>query len=192
MRFTRNRQLFALGCLILLTGCGPQFGMPSLCEPGSASSKLAAAKKFDPYPDPSIGPPVVGGRPLGFQTPRAEPDATKRPFPVSQSYPPPVTSYAQPASYYPSSNVIAPPATAAPAAVAYPPVTVSPSAATRVAPPITTIAPNSTTTGQAPLVPLDYSKMQSNTPNPASSDFKTTAWPPNSSTGAFGTKITGP
>jgi hypothetical protein len=191
MRFIRNRQLLALGCLILLTGCGPSFGMPSLCEPGSASSKLAAAKKFDPYPDPNIGPPVVGGRPLGFETPREDADITKRGFPRSQSYPPPVTNYAPPASYYPSSNVIAPPATAAPAAVAYPPVTISPSSATRVAPSVTTIAPNSTTAGQAQLVPLDYSKMPSNTPN-SSSDFKSTAWPPNSSTGAFGTKITGP
>jgi hypothetical protein len=193
MRVGCGRIVLLLCCLTMTVGCGSAFGLPTLCEPQSASQKLARAKKFDPYPDPNIGPEMVGARPLGFMNPREEPDVTKQSLPPSLfGYAPPAPPYAPPASYYPSSNVVAPPATAIapPATVAYPPATIAPSAATRVAPQTLNSAPSSSA-ATAPLVPLDYSKTPATTPN--ATDFKTTAWPANSpAPPAYGTKITGP
>jgi hypothetical protein len=65
----------------ILPGCeSPFMGRPNWCDPGSASQQLTQAKKFDPYPDPTIAPPVLGGRPLGFMEPRPEPNPVKQQF----------------------------------------------------------------------------------------------------------------
>ncbi len=54
--------------------CESGFVFPKLCDPQSESTKLAQAKRFDPYPDPTIGGDMRGARPLGFTDPRPEPD----------------------------------------------------------------------------------------------------------------------
>ncbi len=50
----KSAALFGLVCIVAV-GCGPQFGLPRLCDPQSESAKLAEAKRFDPYPDPTVG-----------------------------------------------------------------------------------------------------------------------------------------
>ncbi|OHB81850.1 MAG: hypothetical protein A2W31_07055 [Planctomycetes bacterium RBG_16_64_10] len=55
-----------------LVGCGWLPPVP-WCHPGSASYQQRQAVRFDPYPENDLGPPVVGGRPLGFTQPPAEP-----------------------------------------------------------------------------------------------------------------------
>ncbi len=41
--------------------------------PGTISYQRSRAVIHDPFPDNSIGPPVLGGRPLGYEYPLAEP-----------------------------------------------------------------------------------------------------------------------
>lgn len=124
--------------LVLATGCA-QTAMPQLCNPPSASTQLATAREFDPFPDPTIAPPILGGRPLGFREPRPEPDVTKNfksalqrgfvlpfagtaPPPVAPPYPP-----AYPPAYPPGVVPYAPAAPApVPGTVAYPPATPAP------------------------------------------------------------------
>jgi hypothetical protein len=144
-------------CWILLapvcaSGCGPFFGLPRIWPPASESTQIARAKQFDPYPDPTIGPPVIGGRPQGFLYPRPDPDPNKttRDWTTAApgvSYPPP--------AYYPNAAPVYGPPTAAypaavpqyPGAVAYPapavtyPSAVSSPAAAPIAPSSVSVAP---------------------------------------------------
>ena len=54
----------------LLAGCGtrPMFG-----PPGTIAEQRNRALLYDPYPSNDLAPPIQGGRPLGFERPRAEP-----------------------------------------------------------------------------------------------------------------------
>ena len=66
-----------LGVLIFVLapglGCSPNIRMPRLYNPGPAAYQRYNAQEYtDPYPLPDEGPPVVGGRPRGFQIPRPE------------------------------------------------------------------------------------------------------------------------
>jgi hypothetical protein len=45
---------------------------PNWCDPGPARYQQMRAVRFDPYTDNELGPPVVGGRPLGYQDPLPE------------------------------------------------------------------------------------------------------------------------
>lgn len=56
--------------LLLLSGCSGnrQFGHPSL-EPAPANVQVQRAVRFDPYPDPNIGPEIPGARPHNYTTP---------------------------------------------------------------------------------------------------------------------------
>ena len=61
-----------LGILLLVfSGCGlrPQFRD----APGTINYQRSRAVLHDPFPDNSIGPPVDGGRPSGFERPLSEP-----------------------------------------------------------------------------------------------------------------------
>lgn len=63
-----------LGWLVLLgsiplAGC---YAPTPWSNPGPAPLQQGRAVKFDPYPDPIAGPPVVGGRPLGYLEPQPE------------------------------------------------------------------------------------------------------------------------
>jgi len=127
-----NRCFFVLGiaALVLVAGCtNPDFGMPRICDPAPESTKVARARKFDPYPDPSIGPAVVGGRPIDYINPRPEPDITKNTRFLSGAYPgaayPPAAGYA-PAAVYPPVSSDPLPYSAPPAA--YPPASSIPPA----------------------------------------------------------------
>jgi hypothetical protein len=52
--------------------------MPNFAHPGTAQQQRADAERWDPYPDPDAGPPVVGGRPLGYTRPLTEADWSRR------------------------------------------------------------------------------------------------------------------
>ena len=86
----RRWKLMLLACVVAFaSGCtSNELGRPSWCAPGSASQQLNRAKKYDPYPDPYIAPPILGGRPMGFFEPRQEPDVTKQAQFRQWGYPP--------------------------------------------------------------------------------------------------------
>lgn len=86
--------------------------LPNWCNPGPEWFQVSQAKKFDPYPDPTIGPAVVGGRPLAYRDPRPNPDLTK----ITTS----ATPLAAPPYATPSAPVYGPP-TSYPPPAAYPP-----------------------------------------------------------------------
>lgn len=61
--------------LALLTlGLGGCYLRPQFREaPGTINYQRSRAVVHDPFPDNSIGPPVDGGRPNGFERPLSEP-----------------------------------------------------------------------------------------------------------------------
>lgn len=64
--------LILFSVLFLTAGCmSRQFGHPSM-EPAPLNVQAARAARFDPYPDPNIGPEIPGARPHGFETPSPE------------------------------------------------------------------------------------------------------------------------
>jgi hypothetical protein len=155
----RRLGLVLIGLLLSATiGCEPGFVFPTLCDPRSESQKLAQARKFDPYPDPTVGGDMTGARPRDFTNPRPDPDAsklqTRGPWPdISRppAYPPAPAIYGAPPTSSPPGAVYSP------AGVVYPP------AGTAYPPPSTTIAPPLGTTsnsippvqnGAPPLAPI--------------------------------------
>jgi hypothetical protein len=112
----KSAALFGLLC-IAAVGCGPQFGLPRLCDPQSESTKLAEAKRFDPYPDPTIGGDMRGARPIGFMNPRPEPDLLAK----EQMVVPNHVAVAGPPGSMPGA-----PAVVLPATPSYPPGSVAP------------------------------------------------------------------
>jgi len=54
----------------LLTGCSGnrQFGHPTL-EPAPGTVQAKRCERFDPYPDPNLGPEIPGSRPKFYETP---------------------------------------------------------------------------------------------------------------------------
>jgi hypothetical protein len=66
----RMRWGLALG-ILCASGCHlrPQFRE----APGTINYQRSRAVVHDPFPDNSIGPPVAGGRPFGFEHPLPEP-----------------------------------------------------------------------------------------------------------------------
>jgi hypothetical protein len=122
MALRTGRQILPLLLVSLsaLVGC-QDIGLPQLFDPRSESQKLAEAKKFDPYPDPTLGQDITGARPRGFLNPRPDPDASK--LQTRGPWPPagPTTAYAAPATYPATGPVYASPAaTYPPSTVAYP------------------------------------------------------------------------
>ena len=67
-----GRALFSLGIAALVfSGCNLR---PSLREaPGTILYQRSRAVVHDPFPDNTIGPPIVGGRAAGFERPLSEP-----------------------------------------------------------------------------------------------------------------------
>lgn len=47
---------------------------PNWGPPGTIGAQRSRAVLFDPYPNNDLGPPVVSGRPLGFERPLSEPE----------------------------------------------------------------------------------------------------------------------
>jgi hypothetical protein len=75
----RSHYSLALVFAVVLTGC-ETLGMPNWCNPPPASYQREKANQFDPYPDPYIAPPILGGRPPGAMEPRQEPNPIKHQF----------------------------------------------------------------------------------------------------------------
>src|SRR5262245_55939508 len=119
----------AIGALPLITGCAGT-ALPNWLNPGPTRYQVSQADTYDPYPDPSIGPPIVGRRPIGYMDPRAKPDPAKITPPMAgmaPAYPAAPVTYPPPAAYppgtatYPPVYVPAaqcPPTNAAPVAAA--------------------------------------------------------------------------
>ena len=57
-------------CLVALSGC---YLRPNFGPPGTIGMQRSRAVLHDPYPSDELGPPVVGGRPRGFERAQAEP-----------------------------------------------------------------------------------------------------------------------
>lgn len=61
--------IVAMGLMVAAGGC---VALPRLCGPGSERQQQGRAQLFEPYPESEPGPPVVGGRPREYASPRAE------------------------------------------------------------------------------------------------------------------------
>jgi hypothetical protein len=141
-------------------GCGPRFGLPSLCDPRSESEKLAEARKFDPYPEPIAGGgDMRGARPLDFIDPRADPDLLAKqqmmiPSNVVATPVAPGGLPAPPAVYIPSSPTNPPGAMTYPPATSVPPPGTSMTATPQVVYPVaaTSYAPSGAANPQAMAV----------------------------------------
>jgi hypothetical protein len=65
--------------LAVVAGChSPYIRTPNFAHPGTAAQQRADAERFDPYPDPDAGPPVLGGRPPGFTRPLTDTEWGRR------------------------------------------------------------------------------------------------------------------
>lgn len=67
------KSLFRFAILLLLAlfaGCAGnrEFGGPTL-EPADGNVQVKRCERFDPYPDPNIGPEIPGSRPKFYETP---------------------------------------------------------------------------------------------------------------------------
>jgi len=67
------RLVLATSILIFATLAGCALQRSPLADPGDGEYQRTRALIHDPYPDPDIGPDVVGGRPREFQVPQPEP-----------------------------------------------------------------------------------------------------------------------
>ncbi len=66
---TRFSTVGLVVCL-LFAGCHLR---PNWGPQGTIGAQRARANIHDPFPSNDLGPPIVGGRPLGFEQPRSEP-----------------------------------------------------------------------------------------------------------------------
>lgn len=66
--------------LVLIVGCHlrPDFG-----PPGTIGQQRARAAVHDPFPNNDLGPPIVSGRPRGFDRPGAEPNRLQQDNPYA-------------------------------------------------------------------------------------------------------------
>jgi hypothetical protein len=60
---------FCLGLVACTCGCE---GVRDVFHPGDEKTQVVRSQIYDPYPDPDLGPPIVGGRPPDYVSPRAE------------------------------------------------------------------------------------------------------------------------
>lgn len=73
-RTARDNQGVCLGLLVAVV-CLSQAGCylkPNWGPPGTIGDQRSRAVLFDPYPNNDLGPPVVSGRPLGYERPMPE------------------------------------------------------------------------------------------------------------------------
>jgi len=119
MRRREVCHLVALGVVSsTLTACSPFMQTPRLHHPGPAGYQRANGTLYEPYPQPEVGPEIVGGRPPDYATPPNEVEranqAVKVGAPVSTYGPAPVfapaPAYAAPAPVYtPPTPIYTPP-----------------------------------------------------------------------------------
>jgi len=69
--FGKRLQFFTASLVVclLFSGCHLR---PDWGPPGTIGAQRARANTHDPFPDNDLGPPIMGGRPLGFDRPRSE------------------------------------------------------------------------------------------------------------------------
>lgn len=77
MASTRRSRFWVGLCALMFFACvpgclNPYVRMPNFAQPGTAAQQRADAERFDPYPDPNMGPAIDGGRPLGFTKPMSD------------------------------------------------------------------------------------------------------------------------
>ena len=58
---------------VVISGCSSPQGRTNVLCPGTESEQQRRAERFDPYPEPGIGPEVVGGRPREYLDPLSDP-----------------------------------------------------------------------------------------------------------------------
>ncbi len=75
----KARSILAISLLMASAAClgCRSTAMPTIVPSGSAEYQQQVGNKFDPYPDPDVGPPVVGGRPRDYQNPVSEPQRAR-------------------------------------------------------------------------------------------------------------------
>lgn len=115
------------------SGChSPYIRTPNFAHPGTAAEQRADAERFDPYPDPDAGPPVLGGRPPGFTRPLTDTEWARRYVapPGALQPAPVVTLPGSPVVTNPFTPIAAPPALQP----TYPPAPPSSSAPPRIQP----------------------------------------------------------
>ena len=52
------------------SGCSSRVARPNWFDPGPIAAQQNQALRYDPYPDDSLGPAVLGGRPREYDRPR--------------------------------------------------------------------------------------------------------------------------
>ena len=68
---TRGSWCVALIFLVAMAGCNVT--IPSLRHPGHLYTQQLRATYHDPYGQPDVAPAIEGGRPEGYERPRAVP-----------------------------------------------------------------------------------------------------------------------
>ena len=63
------RFTFLAALLILTSGC---YLRPNFGPPGTIGMQRSRAVLHDPFPSNELGPPILGGRPLGFDLPQSQ------------------------------------------------------------------------------------------------------------------------
>lgn len=64
------KSVFSIGLVCTLAGCHLR---PDLGPPGTIYEQRAKAVLGDPFPNNELGPPIMGGRPRGFEQPLSQP-----------------------------------------------------------------------------------------------------------------------
>jgi hypothetical protein len=77
--------------LVATVGCC--VAPPQILGPGTEREQQQRAQRYDPYPEPNMGPSVDGGRPRDFQAPRAEVLRVQPRRDEPLAYPPPPGAY---------------------------------------------------------------------------------------------------
>jgi hypothetical protein len=66
------RKFWTTALVAIFLGTGGCLAPPRLLNPGSEKQQQRRAELFEPYPENDVGPPIVGGRPREYASPRAE------------------------------------------------------------------------------------------------------------------------
>jgi len=76
--------LVAVSALCLATaGCAGY--RPTWLFPENTAAGREAARRYDPYPEPGVGPAIHGGRPPSYEKPQAEVQRVQPPLPPTHS-----------------------------------------------------------------------------------------------------------
>lgn len=74
--FKKLAVLIASAAIVALAGC-QGMEMPNFSHPGSLKYQRFQAHRFDPYPEPGVGPAMPGSRPRSYIRPPVEPSRAR-------------------------------------------------------------------------------------------------------------------